>query len=333
MPAPVRTPARCDNKPPDGVVRSIGGGEVGGCNEDPLDRAIGRVATPQGGVVSSEQLRALGATRREVGHRLRCGRLVPLHRGVYAVGHVALAPRARDVAALLAAGPGAFLSHGSAAARWELLSRREGPVELTIVGRRARCRPGLIVHHADHVRSEELARRDGLPVSAPFRTLLELAATVPATELDRPVAEAQVLHLLTAEDLQTGLEAAAGRPGAARLRSVVGGDDAAPTRNRLERTFLRLVANADLPRPRINVRVGRFERDFVWARLRVVVEVDGWAAHGHRAAFESDRSRDAELVALGYVVMRFTWRQVTAEPVLVAARLAQVLAAPPARAA
>ena len=283
--------------------------------------------------MSSEQLRALGATRREVGHRLSCGRLIPLHRGVYAVGHRALGPRARHVATLLAAGPGAFLSHRSAAARWQMLPDRAGSVELTIVGRRDRSRPGLVVHHAYHLPAGELARRDGLPLSAPFRTLLELATVAPAAELEHAVAEAQVLRLLTAEQLDDGLEAAAGRRGAGRLRAVLGADEAAPTRNRFERAFLRLVMDAGLPRPEVNVRVGRFERDFLWPRHRVVVEVDGWAAHGHRTAFERDRARDAELVALGYVVLRFTWRQVTREPMLVAARLAQVLAANPARAA
>jgi very-short-patch-repair endonuclease len=113
--------------------------------------------------------------------------------------------------------------------------------------------------------------------------------------------------------------------GISALRTVAAGGRAAPTRSALERAFLRLLAEAGLPAPRVNHRIARDLVDFTWRAERVVVETDGWAAHGHRRAFESDRARDARRQAEGYAVLRFTWRQVTEEPVRVAARVAQTL--------
>jgi len=103
-------------------------------------------------------------------------------------------------------------------------------------------------------------------------------------------------------------------------------DTTEPTRAKLERALLKLLKRAGLPRPLVNARVGPYEADAAWPDERVIVEVDGWAAHGHRGAFERDRARDADLQARGYVVLRFTWRQVVDEPLLVTARIAQVLA-------
>ena len=103
-------------------------------------------------------------------------------------------------------------------------------------------------------------------------------------------------------------------------------DTTEPTRAKLERALLKLLKRAGLPRPLVNARVGPYEADAAWPAERVIVEVDGWAAHGHRGAFERDRARDADLQARGYVVLRFTWRQVVDEPLLVTARIAQVLA-------
>jgi very-short-patch-repair endonuclease len=111
------------------------------------------------------------------------------------------------------------------------------------------------------------------------------------------------------------------------LRRALAAGDAAPTRSELERAMLRLIDDAGLPRPSVNRRLGRYTVDFLWEQEKVVVETDGWAAHGHRQAFERDRARDADLQARGYIVVRFTWRQISEARLLVATRLAQVLAA------
>ena len=114
------------------------------------------------------------------------------------------------------------------------------------------------------------------------------------------------------------------RNGVARLARLI--DETEPTRSELERALAEIIRLAGLPRPRFNARAGRFEVDALWERERVVVETDGWRTHGPRAAFERDRAKDVELIAAGYVVLRFTWRQVVGEPLLVATRIAQLVA-------
>jgi very-short-patch-repair endonuclease len=285
---------------------------------DHPDRRVARVAARQGGAISRPQLVSLGVTRRAIERRIESGRLTCVHRGVYAVGHAALSPRGELFAALLAIGPDAVLSHRTAAWMWQLADRPPA-VELSIPGRRLRPRPGLAPHSVAPYLTSEVRRRDGLPLTAPLRTITDLAATADQATLERAIREARVLGLVTDRELE---RAARGR--LARLLDTRGTQ---PTRSRLERAMLRLAERAGLPRPATNVRVGPYLVDFLWPRQRVIVETDGWAAHGHRAAFEADRARDAALQALGYVVVRFTWRQLTDEPALVAARLAATLAA------
>ncbi len=256
---------------------------------------------------------------------MRAGRLVVLHRGVYAVGHTALGWCGRATAALLAGGPGALISHRSAAAAWRILAERGEPVEVTVPRREPRPRPGVVVHTTAALAPEDVRRLDGVPLTAPARTIVDLAASGEAA-LERALAEAQVLRLVARRDLEAAMGRAMDRRGQPELRRVLAAADGAPTRSELERALLRLVREAGLHRPEVNRRLGPYVVDFLWPREKVVVETDGWAAHANRRAFERDRARDAELQASGYVVLRFTWRQITESPLLVAARLAQVLA-------
>jgi very-short-patch-repair endonuclease len=289
---------------------------------------IAALATRQGGVASRRQLLALGVGSAAIGRRVGTGRLLRVHRGVYAVGHAALGWRGRATAALLAVGRDAVVSHRSAAAAWGLLPEREGPIAVTVCGRGPRTRPGIAVHRSSLLDPRDVRRIDGVPVTAPGRTIVDLArAGEPA--LDRALAEAQVLRLLRRPDLEAAIQRAPGRRGVAALRRALAGGGDAPTRSELERAMLRLVAEADLPPPAVNARLGGYTVDFLWERERVVVETDGWAAHGHRRAFEADRARDADLQAGGYRVVRFTWRQITGSPLLVATRIARVLATGP----
>lgn len=269
------------------------------------------------------QLRAAGLPASAIDHRLAIGRLVPLLRGVYAVGHGAVTPRGWMRAALLAVGPDAVLSHRSAAALWRLCEPPDH-VHVGVPGRKLRPRPRITPHHVLPYPAEDVRLRDGLRLTSPLRTLVDLAAA-DDPGLERAVSEAQVLRLVRRRDLTAAT--AQRRRGGARLARLVDHDRAMPTRSKLERAMLRIVLGADLPRPQVNARVERIEVDFAWPAQRVVVEVDGWHAHGHRSAFERDRARDAELHARGWAVLRFTWRQLTGRPLLVAARLARVLEA------
>jgi very-short-patch-repair endonuclease len=272
---------------------------------------IAALAGRQDGVISRRQLVGLGVRPRTIDEWISQGRLIPVHRGVYAVGHPALSRRGRSVAALLAVGPDAVLSHRWAAAIWGLVEWPAHP-HVSVPGRRLRSRRGLSIHFARSYAAADLRCRHGLVITSPLRTLADIGAD------ERAVSEAQVLRRVTRRELES-----AGGP----LARAVEESGAPPTRSELERTMLRIVREAGLPRPLVNHRAGPYVVDFLWPAHGVVVETDGWAAHGHRVAFERDRARDARLQVLGHVVLRFTYRRLRNEPLRVAAQLAQVLAA------
>lgn len=231
------------------------------------------------------------------------------------------------MAACLACGPHAVVSHWSASAFWKMTrSRKPGAsVHVLVVGH-ARRRPGILVHRTVRLHRGEVVRTDGIPVTSPARTLYDLAASGGARTVERALARALGEELTTLDQLATLLERHAGRPGAARLRSLLG--DAPPefVRSEAEERFLVLVRNARLPPPEVNVRLGPYEVDFFWPSQGLVVEIDGFEFHSSRTAFECDRERDAELAARGLRVMRITWRQLSGERDAVLVRLARSLA-------
>jgi very-short-patch-repair endonuclease len=272
-----------------------------------VDRELARLATRQDGIVERRQLLELGLGAAAIDHRVRAGRLIVLHRGVYAPGHEALTDRGRLRAALIAAGPTAALSHRTAAALWKLLPSMPPFVEVTVARRGPRSRSGLVVHSTCH--PPELRRLDGLPLTAPLRTLADLAAS---EDIESLCAAALVLKLLTEEELD----------GAGLLDPEL----IAPTRSRFERVFRATLRKAGLPPPVTGYAIGRYTADFAWLTERLIVETDGWGFHGHRKAFEDDRARDAFLAARGWVVVRVTWRRLKQQPMLVMTQLAQTLA-------
>ena len=286
------------------------------------------LARRQHGVVSVGQLAALGMTRGAVGHRLRQDRLRAVHRGVYLVGPV-WGPRTRDAAALLAVGRAAVLSHRSAGALWGLL-RADGDadaVDVTVAGRQPGARAGVRVHRVRTLDPCEVATRDGLAVTTPARTLLDLSAVVPARDLARALEEAELQRVVRVADLQLALRRHRGHRGIRALRAALDARrEPRLTRSRAEARLLELVLAAGFPMPETSVRVGRHEVDLLWRAQRLVVEVDGYAFHGSRAAFERDRRRDADLLAAGHRVLRVTWRHLDGEPEAVVARLATALA-------
>ena len=269
------------------------------------DRTITTLAARQCGVVTTAQLAQAGIGRRSVAHRVAKGWLAPMHRGVYRVGPVP-GPYAREMAAILATG--GTLSHHSAAAIWGFRPPYDGDVHITGT---TRSRDGIRVHRSASLNA---AVHLGLPLTTPARTLHDLAPLVPQHDLDRAVEEALIRGLATADDLGT-------RP-ALRTASRT---EPRLTRSEAERRMLRLIRAARLPTPATNLRVAGWEVDVVWPRHRLVVEVDGYAYHGNRAAFERDRRKDAALVAAGYRVVRITWRQIVDEPHTVVALLARLL--------
>jgi very-short-patch-repair endonuclease len=263
------------------------------------DLVIARIAARQHGVVSLAQLRGAGMSKVAASRRTETGRLHRIHRGVYAVGHTRLTFEGRCMAAALALGDGAAISHTSAAALWGLLPPREGRIHLTISGDSGReRRPGISVHRSLSLIAGVTTRRNGIAVTKPARTLRDLHRIAPQPLYRRAVRRALDLRLITDDEL---------RP------------DADLTRSELERIFLTLCRRHHLPRPETNARVGPYEVDFLWRDRGLIVETDGFNHHGSRAAFESDRSRDAFLQSRGYRVLRLTHRQVLERASVVAA--------------
>lgn len=294
------------------------------------DGAIAALAGRQHGVVSRRQLLELGLGRRAIGHRIERGRLHAVHRGVYAVGHRVVSPRGAWMAAVLAVGDDAVLSHRSAAALWGIRPFTGTRVDVS-ADRRLRSRAGLRLH-AVQLAPDEVTTRDGIHVTTPSRTLLDLAAVVPVHHLERAMNEAERRHLADPLSLDALLHRHPTRAGRAALRRALG--RAHPggltlTRSDLEARFLAFLDARAIPRPATNVplTVGgvTIEADCLWRGERLVVELDGYATHATRAAFEGDRARDRRLQAAGWRVVRITWRQLHDEPREVAAQLRALL--------
>jgi very-short-patch-repair endonuclease len=281
---------------------------------------VAHLAGRQHGVVTRAQLAAVGISSSAVGRWAAERRLHRLHRGVYAVGHPILTVDGRRMAAVLAAGPGAVLSHASAAALWEIRRTSATRIDVTVrsTGGRAR-RPGLRIHRAPTLRADEITEHHGIPVTTTSRTLLDLAATLPRRALERALDEAEVQGLYDRSSLGALPRAHAGERGAKALAVALDDDgELTLTDSELEELMLALCDDHRLPRPRPRALVAGLRVDFLFAAGRLVVETDGYRYHRTRRAFERDRERDAILARAGYRTLRFSHRQLTREPAMVA---------------
>jgi very-short-patch-repair endonuclease len=284
------------------------------------------LAAAQKGVIARSQLLEQGIHPSQVKRWTRAGSLHRLHHGVYAVGHLALAPLAREQAAILACGNAAILSHASAAYLWGMLPERPEFVQVAVVARQCRVQDGIRVHRVALLARRDIRRRDGLWLTSPARTAIDLAATAGPVELEDAVAEARVRNLIRDGEIEAALERAGRARGAAAMRRFLA-EEGGPqiTRSRAERRFRGHLRQAELPQPKTNGRAAGFEVDFLWEPEKVVLEVDGWRFHGHRRAFEWDRKKDMILRDAGYLVIRVTWRQFTEQPLVVIAHVARML--------
>lgn len=292
------------------------------------DARIHDAAARQHGVVTRGQLLRGGLSRGAIEHRLKKGTLRRLHYGVYCAGPVA-AHYQREMAAALACGPAAALSHRTAGGLWAMMPapQREAPVEVT--GPRSLRGPASGVRlYRMELEPDEITLRHRLPVTTPARTVLDLASGLGPDEMERILARAVKQKLVTCEAVEAMLLRHPRRPGCRTLRALLA-DAVGPAfvRSEAETGFLALLRKAGVPRPRSNVVVHGLEVDFFWPDRGLVAEVDGFAHHSHRSAFENDRRRDHILAAEGLVVLRFTWRQIHREPEKVVARLCMALGA------
>jgi len=275
------------------------------------DARIEKIAASQHGLITAAQLATCDLTSGAIAKRVRSGRLHRVHRGVYAVGHRNLSREARWLAAVLACGDGAVLSHLGAAALWGLLRPEGGPVDVTVPTHGGkRRRDGIRIHRCASLAGAVLVPRpdaepipavtvrDGIPVTAPWRTVEDLRGAVSPPLYRRAVREAEMRRFVLT-------------PRTPRDR----------TRSDLERAFLALCREHGLPTPEVNVSLGRWTVDFLWREKRLVAETDSWATHGGSVAFEDDRGRDLGLRRLGYEVRRYADHQLETEPAAVVADL------------
>lgn len=291
------------------------------------------IAGAQRGLVHRSQLHELGIRRGSVARRERVGSLHRVLPSVFAVGQPALQPLAAETAALLHCVENAALSHATAAAAWGLLPGMPDEVAVTLIGRNVRQPHGLRIHRVPALDVRDVRIRHGLPVVAPARTIIDLLAVGSTSLAERALNEARVLRLVDDRQLTEALQRCPGRTGRGRLRALLEAERGpAVTRSEAERRLQALVERSELPWPQFNQWLHGHLVDAVWPEHRLVVEVDGYAVHGQRRAFESDRRRDQRLAAAGYTVIRVTWRQLRDEPMAVVARLAQALALAPGRA-
>lgn len=264
---------------------------------------IAQLAGRQHGYVARWQLLALGFTDEWIRVRIRKGDLIPVHAGVYAVGHVPLGAIPTAHAAILACGEGAVLSHDSAAAAYGL---REWPwVPEIIVAKQCR-RPRIRTHRSRTLRGGDVRTVNGIRTTTPARTIADIQNRLTDRQLVRLVNEARRAKLLGPTALKDLLQRSS------RTQKLIDPCQN-PTRSQLEDDFLAWLADHALPTPRINVMLHGFEVDALFEDHKVVVELDGYAFHDDRAAFERDRERDAILAAHGYLVVRITITRLTDE--------------------
>lgn len=303
------------------------------------NRNVWRLVARQHGIVARAQLLALGFSAAAIQHRIDYGRLHPVARGIYAVGWPYLDKRRRWATAVLAAagaaptdfagepylGGGTVLSHRSAAALWGI-GTEQAVIHLTVRGSRYARRPGLTVHRRPSLAAMEICWHDGLPVTSPVQTLIDIATELNPIAIERAVNDADKRDLIDPEALRLALDDHAGEPGVRPLRTILDRLTFRLSDSDLEIYFRPIAASAGLPPPLSKQRVNRFEVDFFWADLGLVVETDGLRYHRTPSAQKRDALRDRAHILAGMTPLRFTHYEVRYERHRVREALARALA-------
>jgi hypothetical protein len=270
------------------------------------DWAIAELAERQHGRVAHRQLTALGLSPAGIQRRVRAARLRPVFRGVYAVGHVVPTARGRWMGAVLACGPGALLSHQTAAALWDLRPSSSPAIHVTTPGRGSPR--GLRVHRVRGIDPRDRAEHESIPVTGIARTLVDLAEVLGKRQIIRAIEQAERLRVFDLTAITELLARSRGRHGARPLREAIAEVDGEPpfVNSDWERDLLDFCADHDIPKPELNVLVEDFLVDAFWRREELIIELDSWSHHRSRRAFEEDRRRDAILQLAQYRVLRIT---------------------------
>jgi very-short-patch-repair endonuclease len=266
----------------------------------PIERAIGDLAAGRRGHVARWQLLKLGLGPKAIAYRIRIGRLIPVYPGVYAVGHRRPHPMDRAMAAVLACGPGAILSHGSAASLWGFFKRWDEPFEVTVARDR---RPKDIRVHRCKLTPPDKRRQLGIPVTSPARTVLDCAPRV--RNLTRFVNDTLLSPWLTEGQLAEALGRHPNHPAARRIRQAAFGGPGI-THSDLEDKFVALLKRFGIKMPELQFPMDGRVLDAFYPEEGVIVELDGWQFHKDRATFERDREKDARAAADGLLTVRIT---------------------------
>jgi hypothetical protein len=281
---------------------------------DKRSRRAWELAGRQHGVVGRRQLLVLGFSKRAIEHRVRYGRLHPVARGIYAVGWPQPTRERRWMAAVLACGNGAALSHRSAAALWGIGAEKPGRIDVSV---RRLCElrhPGLKVRGRPTLREGDIVSRNGIPVTGPVRTLVDLGTELGPIRLERAVNEADKRDLIDPETLRVCLDEYAGQPGAPMLRRLLDKRTFRLSDSDLEIYFRPIATEAGLPPPLSKQIVNRWEVDFYWPDLGLIVETDGLRYHRTPSAQARDAKRDRTHVLAGLTPLRFTHYEIRYEP-------------------
>jgi very-short-patch-repair endonuclease len=296
---------------------------MGSSNHQELAARAWELAERQNGVVARRQLIELGFSPRQIKHRVATGRLHPIWWGVYAVGRPEVSRYGKWMAAVLTCGLHAVLSHGSAAALWRIRVKTSGLIEVSIPAGKLRHRAGIRVHRRG-LDPRDVGRCQGIPVTQPICTLVDLAARLPESQIEAAVNEADKLGLVDPEALRAALNESAGRRGAPALRKLLDRRTFTLTDSELERRFLPIAWRAGLEKPETGRRVNGYKTDFYWPELGLIVETDGLRYHRTPTQQAKDRVRDQAHTAAGLTTLRFTHAQVAHEADHVEATLSAV---------
>ena len=277
-----------------------------------VDAEVALTAAREKGVLTVSELMACGLSRDAIERRARRGILHRRHRGVYAVGHTSLTDEAVWLAAVKAGGPSATLTHYAAAALWEFVEWDGREPEITVTTGGTHRHPGIRVHQSKLLTRRDIMSRNGIPVTSPAWTLLDLATVLPYKPLRRAVREAMGQRRVSMRQLLDVLARAGPRRGSRNLARIIA-DGYAPTESVLADVVLDLIIGGGFEKPDVSKPIvidgRRLVPDFRWAEQRLIVEADGAQWHDHKLAREDDAERQAYLEAHGERVLRVTWHQ------------------------
>jgi hypothetical protein len=283
-----------------------------------IDVVLAALAADQHGVFALFQLTALGLSASAVRSRVATGRLYRVYPGVYALTPPSLLTiEGRYMAAVLACGPGAALSHRSAAALRGLRRTERSGIDVTVPNRSCRRHAGIDVHRSTTLRPEDVTMVRGIPCTTVARTILDVAEVIKPRQLEAVFEQADQEEVLDLRALNEQVALSPTRVGASRVKKLIDEYEFGQgvTWSELERDFKAMIAPAGIPMPMINHFIvlsdgeEAIRRDFYWPECRLVIETDGWRVHRTRAAVERDRRNDQRLTMDGYLVVRMTYRQ------------------------